>query len=39
MEERNGYLIVEKVGHAGEVVEALDERDAAEDLDQAASEE
>jgi hypothetical protein len=39
VEERNGYVIVEKIGHAGEVAEALDERDAAEDLDQAASEE
>ena len=39
VEERNGYVIVEKMGHAGEVVEALDGRDAAEDLDQAASEE
>jgi hypothetical protein len=39
VEERNGYVIVEKVAHAGEVAEALDERDAAEDLDQAASEE
>jgi hypothetical protein len=39
VEERNGYVIVEKMGHAGEVAEALDERGAREDLDQAASEE
>ena len=39
VEERNGYVIVEKMGHAGEIAEALDERDAAEDLAQAASEE
>ena len=39
VEERNGYVIVEKIGHAGEIAEALDERDAAEDLAQAASEE
>jgi hypothetical protein len=39
VEERNGYVIVEKMGHAGEVADVLDERDAAEDLDQAASEE
>ena len=38
VEERNGYVIVEKTGHAG-VVEALDERDPAEDPDQAASDE
>jgi hypothetical protein len=28
--ERDGYVIVEKIGHAGEVVEALDERNADE---------
>ena len=39
VEDRNGYVIVEKTGHAGEVAEALDERDAGEVLDQAASEE
>jgi hypothetical protein len=39
VEERNGYVIVEKTGHAGEVVEALDERDPSEGLDQAASDE
>ena len=39
VEERNGYVIVEKIGRAGEIAEALDERDAAEDLAQAASEE
>jgi hypothetical protein len=26
--ERDGYVIVEKIGHAGDVVEALDERSA-----------
>jgi hypothetical protein len=39
VEERDGYLVVEKVGRAGEVAEALDERTADPDLDQAASEE
>lgn len=38
VEERDGYVIVEKIGHAGEVAEALDER-TARDLDQAASDE
>jgi hypothetical protein len=28
--ERDGYVIVEKIGHAGDVVEALDERSADE---------
>jgi hypothetical protein len=28
--ERDGYVIVEKIGHAGEVVDALDERNADE---------
>ncbi len=39
VEERNGYVIVEKMGHAGKIAEALDERDATEHLDQAACEE
>jgi hypothetical protein len=39
VEERSGYVIVEKLGHAGEVAEALDEREAAEGLGHAASEE
>lgn len=40
VEERDGYVIVEKVGHAGDVVEALDERKSDEELEQlAASEE
>lgn len=30
VEECDGYVIVEKVGRAGEIVEALDERKAAE---------
>jgi hypothetical protein len=38
--ERDGYVIVEKVGHAGEIVEALDERRSEEGLGQlTASEE
>ena len=38
--ERDGYVIVEKVGHAGDIVEALDERNPEEGLEQlAASEE
>jgi hypothetical protein len=28
--ERDGYVIVEKIGHAGDVVEARDERSADE---------
>jgi ribulose 1,5-bisphosphate synthetase/thiazole synthase len=35
--ERDGYVIVEKTGHAGEVVEALDERNADEGLEQATA--
>jgi hypothetical protein len=38
VEERNGYVIVEKMGHAGQIAEALDERDAGEDLAQASEE-
>jgi hypothetical protein len=37
--ERDGYVIVEKIGHAGDVVEALDERKASEELKQAAASE
>jgi hypothetical protein len=38
--ERDGYVIVEKIGHAGDIVEALDERKPEEGLEQlAASEE
>lgn len=37
--ERDGYVIVEKVGHAGEVAEALDERDADDELGRAAGRE
>lgn len=35
--ERDGYSIVEKIGHAGEIAEALDERSAGHQ--RAASEE
>lgn len=38
--ERDGYVIVEKIGHAGDVVEGLDARKPGEELKQrAASEE
>jgi hypothetical protein len=38
--ERDGYVIVEKVGHAGDIVEALDERRTKEGLEHlSASEE
>src|SRR5512132_132004 len=37
--ERDGYVIVEKIGHAGDVVEALDERNADEGLHQTAASE
>jgi hypothetical protein len=37
--ERDGYVIVEKVGHAGDIVEALDERRSEEDLGQVAASE
>lgn len=30
MAERDGYVIVEKIGHAGDFVEARDERSAGE---------
>jgi hypothetical protein len=35
--EREGYVIVEMTGHAGEVVEALDERKPDEGLERAAT--
>ena len=31
VEERDGYSIVEKIGHAGEIAEALDERNEDDD--------
>jgi hypothetical protein len=37
--ERDGYVIVEKIGHAGDVVEALDERVADEGLHETAASE
>lgn len=38
--ERDGYVIVEKVGHAGDIVEGLDERNVDKPVDHiAASEE
>ena len=37
--ERDGYVIVEKVGHAGDVAEALDERNADDELERAAARE
>lgn len=37
--ERDGYVIVEKIGYAGDVVEGLDERNAGEELKQAAASE
>jgi hypothetical protein len=37
IDKREGYVIVEKVGHAGDVVEALDERKAVEGQGQAAA--
>lgn len=37
IDKREGYVIVEKVGHAGDVVEALDERKAVEGHGQAAA--
>jgi hypothetical protein len=40
VEERDGYVIVEEVGHAGDIVEALDERKPAKGIEQlTASEE
>ena len=37
--ERDGYVIVEKIGHAGDIVEGLDERNAGEKLEQTAASE
>jgi hypothetical protein len=37
IDKREDYVIVEKVGHAGDVVEALDERKAVEGQGQAAA--
>jgi hypothetical protein len=37
--ERDGYVIVEKIGHAGDVVVGLDERNAGEQLEQTAASE
>ena len=37
--ERDGYVIVEKIGHAGDIVKALDERNADEGLHQTAASE
>lgn len=37
IDKREAYVIVEKVGHAGDVVEALDERKAVEGQGQAAA--
>jgi hypothetical protein len=39
VEERDGYFVVEKVGHAGDISEALDERTSDPDLGRAASDE
>jgi hypothetical protein len=39
VEEHDGYVIVEKVGHAGEVAEALDERRAVEGQGRTAASE
>jgi hypothetical protein len=38
VEERKDYVIVENMGHAGEVAEALDEREATEHHDHASEE-
>jgi hypothetical protein len=37
--ERDGYVIVEMVGHAGDIVEALDERRSEEGIGQVAASE
>jgi hypothetical protein len=36
VEEREGYVIAEKTGHAGEIVEALDKRSEDSDTEEAA---
>ena len=35
--ERDGYVIVEKIGHAGDVAQALDERNPREGLERSAA--
>lgn len=37
VERREGYVIVEKIGHAGDVAEALDERTAVDPQEQTAA--
>jgi hypothetical protein len=37
--ERDGYVIVEKTGHAAEVAEALDERSSGDELERSAADE
>lgn len=37
--ERDGYVIVEKTGHAAEIAEALDERNPAKDSNESAGDE
>jgi hypothetical protein len=37
--ERDGYVIVEKTGHAAEVAEALDERSSGDGLERSAADE
>ena len=36
VDERDGYVIAEKIGHAGEIVEALDKRSVDRDTAEAA---
>lgn len=37
--ERDGYVIVEKTGHAAEIAEALDERSSGDELERSAADE
>jgi hypothetical protein len=37
--ERDGYVIVEKTGHAAEIAEALDERSSGDGLERSAADE
>ena len=37
--ERDGYVIVEKTGHAAEIAEALDERSSGDRLERSAADE
>ena len=37
--ERDGYVIVEKTGHAAEIAQALDERNPREGLERSAADE